>query len=82
MQTIVGNACKAASITPNFVRKRSGTTPAVMMAQIGRGGYAIFTGQNNPHGLNEWLSEEDMFKAYEVALNLVKQVAQMKVEKK
>ncbi|MBO7238605.1 MAG: M20/M25/M40 family metallo-hydrolase [Elusimicrobiaceae bacterium] len=76
MKTIIAKAVKAAGVTPNFVKKRSGTTPAVMMAQLGFGGYAIFTGQNNPHGLNEWLSEEDMFKAYEVALNLVKEVAQ------
>ena len=78
MKKIVGNAAKAAGVTPDFVRKRAGTTPAVMMAQTGIGGYAIFTGQNNPHGLNEWLSEEDMFNAYKVALNLVKEVSQLK----
>lgn len=74
-------AMQEAGVTPNIKKERAGTTSAMIMAKHGFGGYTVFTGQNNPHAFTEWLSEEDMFKAYQVALNLVKQVAQMKVSK-
>ncbi len=75
---ILATAMKQAAVTPNFKKERAGTTSAMIMAKHGFGGYTVFTGQNNPHNFTEWLSEEDMFKAYEVALNLVKEVAQRK----
>lgn len=78
---IIETAMNEAGIKPDFKKERAGTTSAMIMAKHGFGGYTVFTGQNNPHAFTEWLSEEDMFKAYEVALNLVKQVAQMKAEK-
>ena len=74
-------AMQEAGVTPNIKKERAGTTSAMIMAKHGFGGYTVFTGQNNPHAFTEWLSEEDMFKAYQVALNLVKQVAQLKVTK-
>ena len=74
-------AMQEASVTPDFKKERAGTTSAMIMAKHGFGGYTVFTGQNNPHNFTEWLSEEDMFKAYEVALNLIKQVSQLKAEK-
>lgn len=79
---IITNAMQEAGVTPDFKKERAGTTSAMIMAKMGFGGYTVFTGQVNPHNFTEWLSEEDMFKAYEVALNLVKQVAQMKAEPK
>lgn len=75
-------AMKDAGVTPNPKKERAGTTSAMIMAKHGFGGYTVFTGQNNPHAFTEWLSEEDMFKAYKVALNLVQQVAQMNVSGK
>ena len=80
MRKITAAAIKAAGITPDFKKERAGTTPAVNMAALGFGGYSIFTGQVNPHAFTEWLSEEDMFKAYEVALNLIKEVSQQKIK--
>ena len=74
-------AMKEAGVTPKTQKERAGTTSAMIMAKHGFGGYTVFTGQNNPHAFTEWLSEEDMFKAYKVALNLVKQVAQMNATK-
>ncbi len=74
-------AMQDAGVTPNIKKDRAGTPSAMILAKHGFGGYTVFTGQNNPHAFTEWLSEEDMFKAYQVALNLVKQVAQMKVSK-
>ena len=73
---------KDAGVTPDPKKERAGTTSAMIMAKHGFGGYTVFTGQNNPHAFTEWLSEEDMFKAYKVALNLVQQVAQMNVSGK
>ncbi|MBR3632336.1 MAG: tripeptide aminopeptidase PepT [Elusimicrobiaceae bacterium] len=68
---------QASKVTPNFKKERAGTTSAMIMAKHGFGGYTVFTGQNNPHSFTEWLSEEDMYNAYVVALNLVRHVAQM-----
>ena len=50
----------------------------MLMLKLGRGAYTVFTGQNNPHAFTEWLSEEDMFKAYLVALNLADEVVMMR----
>lgn len=78
---MLSKAMTDAGVTPDPKQERAGTTSAMIMAKHGFGGYTVFTGQNNPHAFTEWLSEEDMFKAYKVALNLVNQVAQMKVAK-
>lgn len=80
-KNLITKAMQEAGVTPDFKKERAGTTSAMIMAKHGFGGYTVFTGQNNPHAFTEWLSEEDMFKAYEVALNLVKQVAQLKADK-
>lgn len=77
---VVTNAFKNAGVTPNFKEERAGTTASMLMLKLGRGAYTVFTGQNNPHAFTEWLSEEDMFKGYKVALNLVAQTAQMTVK--
>ena len=79
--SLLSVAMKEAGVTPDTRKERAGTTSAMIMAKHGFGGYTVFTGQNNPHAFTEWLSEEDMFKSYKVALNLVKQVAQMKASK-
>lgn len=73
--TLLKAAMKDASVTPQLKKERAGTTSAMIMAKHGFGGYTLFTGQNNPHAFTEWLSEEDMFNAYRVALNLVKHAA-------
>ena len=77
---LLKKAMKDAGVTPDLKKERAGTTSAMIMAKHGFGGYTVFTGQNNPHAFTEWLSEEDMFKAYKVALNLVKETAQMQVK--
>lgn len=74
---IISAAMKDCGVTPHFKKERAGTTSAMIMAKLGFGGYTVFTGQNNPHAPTEWLSEEDMFKAYGVALHLVKRTAGM-----
>lgn len=73
--TLLKAAMNDAGVTPQLKQERAGTTSAMIMAKHGFGGYTIFTGQNNPHAFTEWLSEEDMFSAYRVALNLVKHAA-------
>ena len=75
---IVSNAFKNAGVIPNFKKERAGTTASMLMLKLGRGAYTVFTGQNNPHAFTEWLSEEDMFKAYLVALNLADEVVMMR----
>ncbi len=79
---LITKAMNDAGITPDVKKERAGTTSAMIMAKHGFGGYTVFTGQNNPHAYTEWLSEEDMFKAYQVAYNLVKHVTQLKAETK
>lgn len=76
-KTMIDAAIKGAGVTPDYKQERAGTTSAMIMAKLGFGGYTVFTGQNNPHNFTEWLSEDDMFKSYKVALNLVKEAAQM-----
>ena len=75
---VVTNALQNAGITPNFKEERAGTTASMLMLKLGNGAYTLFTGQNNPHAFTEWLSEEDMFKAYVVALNLADEVVMMR----
>ena len=75
---VVTNAFKNAGVTPNFKEERAGTTASMLMLKLGHGAYTVFTGQNNPHAFTEWLSEEDMFKAYLVALNLADEVVMMR----
>ncbi len=68
---IVERAFARAGVTPRFQEERAGTTASMLMLKLGNGAYTIFTGQNNAHNFTEWLSEEDMYKAYVVALNMV-----------
>lgn len=74
---IAVKAARAAGVTPRLVSERAGTTTAMMMAKWGFSGYTLFTGQVNPHAYTEWLSEDDMFKAYKTGLNIVREVSQM-----
>ena len=76
-RTIAKNALSRAGVTPNFKEERAGTTASMLMLKLGKGAYTIFTGQNNPHNFTEWVSEEDMFKSYWVALNIIDEVATM-----
>ncbi len=73
-KTVVANACKRADVTPHFQEERAGTTASMLMLKLGKGAYTVFTGQQNAHNFTEWLSEEDMYKAYLVALNLIDEV--------
>ncbi len=75
---VVTNALQNAGITPNFKEERAGTTASMLMLKLGNGAYTLFTGQNNPHAFTEWLSEEDMYKAYLVALNLADEIVMMR----
>ena len=70
---IVEAAVNKAGLTPRPIAARSGTTIALIMARHGFAGYTIFTGQQRPHAYNEFLCERDMFDAYRVGLNLIKQ---------
>ena len=70
-KTLVEHAFDRAGVTPHFQEERAGTTASMLMLKLGNGAYTIFTGQNNAHNFTEWLSEEDMYKAYLVALNMI-----------
>lgn len=70
-KSVVEKAFKRAQVTPRFQEERAGTTASMLMLKLGKGAYTIFTGQNNAHNFTEWISEEDMFKAYWVALNMI-----------
>ena len=74
-------AFAAAGVPLNTISERAGTTAAMFVTKNLIGAFTIFTGQNNPHAYTEWLSEEDMFKAYLVALNLADEVAKIRVTK-
>lgn len=72
--SIASKAVQEAGLTPMLKVERAGTTTAMIMAEKGFGGYTLSTGQQRAHSYNEWLSEQDMFDSYRVALNLIKQV--------
>lgn len=74
---LVVKAVTDAGATPRLTSERAGTTTAMIMARWGFSGYTLFTGQVNPHAYTEWLSEDDMFKAYKTGLNLIKEVSQL-----
>ena len=74
-------AFKRADVTPNFQEERAGTTASMLMLKLGKGAYTIFTGQNNAHNFTEWLSEEDMYKAYLVALNMIDEMVGVPAER-
>lgn len=74
---VTRNAFAKAGVTPDFKEERAGTTASMFLIKLGKGAFTIFTGQNNPHAFTEWLSEEDMFKSYVVALNLMDEVVMM-----
>ena len=73
-RSIIERACKQAQVTPRFQIERAGTTASMLMLKLGKGAYTVFTGQNNAHNFTEWVSEEDMFKSYIVALNLIDEI--------
>ncbi len=77
-RTVAQNALMRANVTPNFKEERAGTTASMLMLKLGKGAYTIFTGQQNAHNFTEWLSEEDMFKSYWVALNMIDEVAALR----
>ena len=70
-RALANSALIRAGVTPRFQEERAGTTASMLMLKLGNGAYTIFTGQQNAHNFTEWLSEEDMFKSYWVALNMV-----------
>ncbi len=70
-KAVAQRACERAGVTPRFLEERAGTTASMLMLKLGNGAYTIFTGQNNAHNFTEWVSEEDMYKAYVVALNMI-----------
>jgi len=80
-QNITRRAFAKAGVTPNFKEERAGTTASMFLIKLGKGAYTIFTGQNNPHAFTEWLSEDDMWKSYQVALNLVDEVSALEAAK-
>ncbi len=71
---VAQRACERAGVTPRFLEERAGTTASMLMLKLGNGAYTVFTGQNNAHNFTEWVSEEDMFNAYVVALNMIDEV--------
>ena len=77
---ITQRAFDATGIEMNAISVRAGTTAAMFVTKNLVGAYTVFTGQNNEHSYTEWLSEEDMFNSCLLSLNLVDQVAQVKVE--
>lgn len=77
-RTVAKNALQRAGVTPHFQEERAGTTASMLMLKLGKGAYTIFTGQQNAHNFTEWLSEEDMFKSYWVALNMLDEVAALR----
>ena len=78
-RAVVERSFARAGVTPHFQEERAGTTASMLMLKLGNGAYTIFTGQNNAHNFTEWLSEEDMFKAYLVALNMVDELTAIPV---
>ncbi len=72
---VTQNAGRHAEVELNIESARAGTTAAMFVTKGLVGAYTIFTGQNNPHAYTEWLSEEDMFKSYLMALQLTDEVA-------
>lgn len=78
---VTQRAFEASGVKLNATSVRAGTTAAMFVTKGLVGAYTIFTGQNNPHAYTEWLSEDDMFKSYLVALNIVDQVAQLRINK-
>lgn len=79
-KTLVERSFKRADVTPHFQEERAGTTASMLMLKLGKGAYTIFTGQNNAHNFTEWLSEEDMYKAYLVALNMIDEMVGVPAE--
>lgn len=80
-RSVVEHAFERAGVTPNFQVERAGTTASMLMLKLGKGAYTIFTGQNNAHNFTEWLSEEDMFKSYLVALNIIDELTAIQAAK-
>ena len=75
---ITQNAGRQAGVELHIESARAGTTAAMFVTKGLVGAYTIFTGQNNPHAYTEWLSEEDMFKSYLMALQLTDEVARVR----
>ena len=80
-RNVAEKACLRAGVTPRFLEERAGTTASMLMLKLGNGAYTVFTGQNNAHNFTEWLSEEDMYKAYQVALNMLDEVATLPADR-
>lgn len=72
-KNIVAQAAADAGVTPRFITVRGGITPGMMNARHGITGMGLWTGQQRVHSEYEWLSEKDMFSAYQTALNIIEQ---------
>lgn len=77
---VMYGAFNSANVEPKIEKMRAGTTASMFLVKTGKGALTVFTGQNNPHALTEWLSEEDMFKSYLISLNLADEVAKLKLK--
>ena len=69
------DAAKNVDVTVRPQAVRAGTTAALFSVKGVVGAFTIFTGQNNAHNYTEWLSEEDMYHSYLMALSLMNEVA-------
>ena len=69
------DAAKNVDVTVRPQAVRAGTTAALFSVKGIVGAFTIFTGQNNAHNYTEWLSEEDMYHSYLMALSLMNEVA-------
>ena len=78
---VASAAFAAAGVKMRPTYERAGTTGSIFALKGVVGSYMLFTGQNNMHSYAEWLSEEDMYQAFLVGLNLIDQVAQLNTNK-
>lgn len=76
---ITKQAAQNVNVPINIQTARAGTTAAMFVTKGLVGAYTVFTGQNNPHNYTEWLSEEDMYHSYLLALSLMQEVTKQTI---
>lgn len=77
-KTIVSKAADKLGISINFEDERGGTTASMFAAKGLKGGMCVFAGQHGAHSVNEYADLTEMEEAYNLMVEIIKEVTTLK----
>lgn len=70
---LVDRALDKLGLPAEYTASRGGTTAAMMVAKGLNGGMCVFSGQHNPHSLNEYADLGEMIDAYRLLITIIQE---------